>query len=122
MANPKPADLFVDHNGTELSLCHDYMNIGLSENGNWVDAAIALYNCMDSWRKDSSDTWYVDEEFRGGINHPSIRIGRVILDWEKMEITFDGETEEYGYDGGQFFMFQQLQDVFNKIKKIPVFL
>jgi hypothetical protein len=121
MANPQPADVDVRYAGTSLHLAHHYLNIGLSGDENWTNAAIALLNFMQKCRKEPTMTWYYDVEFRGGEVSTSIRIGRLILDWKDMEISFD-EGTKYGYDGGQHQAFEKLKDNFDRVKKIAAFL
>lgn len=121
MANPQPADIATTHDGTTLHLAHKYMNIGISPDENWTNAAIALLNFMQGCRKDPTETWYYDVEFRGGESVFVIRIGRLILDWKNMEIYFD-ENTGYGYDGGQHYKFLALKANFDRVKKISAFI
>lgn len=111
-------DLNVNHDGTSLTLCHSYMNIGISEDQNWTNAAIALFKKMEEWKETNSlEIAMVDPLSSGGI----VQIGRVIIDLKKMEIHLVTDTPAYGYDGGQKVVFDKLKEQFDRIKNLPAF-
>ena len=119
MANMQYADLCCGHDGTKLFLCHSYMNIGISEDQNWTNAAIALFKKMQEWQENSHEAKIVDP--LSSILDENVQIARLIIDYKNMEISFSTDTPAYGYDGGQHHVFNLLKEQFDRIKKLPAF-
>lgn len=111
-------DLYCSYENTGLYVTNDYMNIGITEDQNWTNAAIAVVSLLRQWNKDASGCWVYDS--RGPTDDGTILVGRLVLDYKNIDIKFD-ETTKYGYDGGQYTMFVKLKDQFDRVKKLPAF-